>query len=393
MAKITQDVIESYLACQYKAFLKLTDQVASSEILKSLLDSDSSPACAPVDVNQQHVKIRAAHSSELTSCSLSKGTTQIYGGLVETDLISLHIEGLQRVAGSSGIGNFHYLPCVTENRAKANDTQRVLLSVTAYVLSSLQGRAPDNGIIWRDGGKYTLVQLASYIKRGEHVLNTLKEMQRGGYTPMLTLNKHCQVCEYQSRCYAQAIEEDNLSLLRGISEAEVGRLRKKGVFTINQLSYTFRPRRVKKRAKNPVHPHYFALQARALREKKVFVHGSPKLNMESVCIYMDFEGTPSNQSYYLIGLLVTHPSGIDQRSFWADGDDGEVRIFLEMLDYIKTYKYYTIFHYGVYEARALKRVQKRLPLDYGDQIKDVLNHMVNVLSVVGPHVYFPVFSN
>ena len=50
---------------------------------------------------------------------------------------------------------------------------------------------------------------------------------------------------------------------------------------------------------------------------------------------MDFEGIPANRSYYLIGLLVTHPDGICQKSFWADRDDGEALIFTEMLDYLR----------------------------------------------------------
>lgn len=205
---------------------------------------------------------------------------------------------------------------------------------------------------------------------------------------MLILNKHCQICEFQNRCHAQAVQEDNLSLLQGISEAEIVRLRKRGIFTINQLSYTFRPRHIKKRAKNPAHPHYFALQALALREKHVFVHGSPNLNAKEVRVYMDFEGIPANRSYYLIGLLISHAGAIHQRSFWADGDDGEAQIFMEMLDYIKPYRDYSVLHYGAYEVRALRRMQRRLPADYACQIEDVLKHAVNVLSVIGPHIYF-----
>jgi predicted RecB family nuclease len=211
---------------------------------------------------------RAVDSINLTQSSLSKGDPLILDGVFETDLISLHVDGLQRVVGSSGIGNFHYLPCVKPSGAYAGDTQKVLLDVVAFILSRFQRRAPDKSIIWRSEEKSSAVQLSPDLKRGERILNALTEMQRGEHTPMLNLNRHCAVCEYQSRCHTQAVGEDNLSLLRGISEAEMGRLRKKGIFTINQLSYTFRPRRIKKRAKNPAHPHYFALQAQAIREKK-----------------------------------------------------------------------------------------------------------------------------
>ena len=123
------------------------------------------------------------------------------------------------------------------------------------------------------------------------------------------------------------------------------------------------------------------------------MHESPKLNTRDVCVYMDLEGIPTNRSYYLIGLLVTHPGGIRQKSFWADRDDGESQIFMEMLDYMKHYKDYSVLHYGAYEVRALRRMQPRLPAAYSAQIGEILKRMVNVLSVVGSHIYFPVFSN
>ena len=212
------------------------------------------------------------------------------------------------------------LPCVTQEGDQAHDPQRVLLDVAGVVLSRLQGRLPAGGIIWRGDKKVSTVPAFPRSQKRRTHPQCLKELQRAEQPPMLNLNRHCQVCVYQRRCHTQAIGEDNLSLLRGISEAEMGRLRKKGIFTINQLSYTFRPRRIKKRAKNSAHPHYFALQARALREKTVFVHGSPKLDTKGGRIYMDLEGIPTNRSHYLIGLLVTHTDGIHQKSFWADED-------------------------------------------------------------------------
>ena len=99
-----------------------------------------------------------------------------------------------------------------------------------FALARLQGRFPDKGIVWRVGEKSLAVQLTADAKRGERILNALTGMQRAKHAPTLNLNRHCQVCEFQTRCHLQAIEEDNLSLLRGISEAEMERLRKKGNF-------------------------------------------------------------------------------------------------------------------------------------------------------------------
>jgi len=48
----------------------------------------------------------------------------------------------------------------------------------------------------------------------------------------------------------KAIEKDDLSLLGGMSENERKKLRSKGIFTVTQLSYTFRPRRRPKRMRD-----------------------------------------------------------------------------------------------------------------------------------------------
>jgi len=394
MKRITRDVLESYAACKHKAFLKLAGHEAVTPNNPSvLLGGNSQLSLPPAGGDPQHVKHQATKPVELTSSYLGKGEALILDGVFQTDLISLHIEGLQRVAGSSDLGDFHYLPFVFQSGAESCKIQGVLLEVYGFILSSLQGRVPDKGIIWKGAGNFSTVQLSPGLKKGERILNALSENCQAQQPPLLFLNRHCEICEFQSRCHAQAIEEDNLSLLRGISEAEILRLRKSGIFTINQLSYTFRPKRIRKRAKNPARPHYFALQARALREKSVFVHGSPNLNAKEIRIHMDFEGTPNSGSYYLIGLLITHAGDIHQRSFWADGDDGEAQIFMQMLDYIKPYRDYSVLHYGAYEARALRHMKRRLPADYAHQIEDVLKRSINVLSIVGPHIYFPVFSN
>ena len=50
------------------------------------------------------------------------------------------------------------------------------------------------------------------------------------------LNKHCPFCEFHQRCHAEAIAQDDLSLLRGLSAKEITRYHKHGIFTVTQLS-------------------------------------------------------------------------------------------------------------------------------------------------------------
>ena len=59
--------------------------------------------------------------------------------------------------------------------------------------------------------------------------------------PSFRLNVHCKICEFQESCIAAAKEKDMLSLLKGLSGKEIDALNKRGIFTVTQYSYTFRP--------------------------------------------------------------------------------------------------------------------------------------------------------
>jgi len=81
------------------------------------------------------------------------------------------------------------------------------------------------------------------------------------------LNDHCSVCEYRQGCHQQAVQEDNLSLLRGMKEKEVKAYARKGILTVSQLAHTFRPRRSGKKTKHKDR-HNYPLQALAIRTKR-----------------------------------------------------------------------------------------------------------------------------
>lgn len=106
----------------------------------------------------------------------------------------------------------------------------------------------------------------------------------GEEIPKLILNNHCQICEFQSYCYEQAHQEDNLSLIRGISEKEIKSFNRKGILTVTQLAHTFRPRRKRKNRTKESQRRYHSLQALAIRDEKIYVLGAIQVPDSSVCI-------------------------------------------------------------------------------------------------------------
>ena len=91
------------------------------------------------------------------------------------------------------------------------------------------------------------IEFKSGSKAIRRIFEEVKALTSAGPSPRLILNDHCQICEFRQRCHSLALKEDNLSLLRGIGDKEVKAYARKGIFTITQLSHTFRPRRKGKR--------------------------------------------------------------------------------------------------------------------------------------------------
>ena len=213
--------------------------------------------------------------------------------------------------------------------------------------------------------------------------------------PDLALNRHCPECEFQNRCREKAIEKDDLSLLGGLSVKEREKLRNKGIFSVIQLSYTFRPRRRPKRLRHKAEKYHHALKALAIREKKIHLVGTPELKIEGgTAVYLDMEGLPSQDFYYLIGARVRNAEAARMHSFWAEtvAEEGEIwRKFLHLLVSIERP---VLIHYGSYESTFLKRMHERYGgAPEGSAAANAIQSPINLLSAIYARVYFPTYSN
>ena len=261
------------------------------------------------------------------------------------------------------------------------------------VLARVQGLRPAVGLVARGpDGRLGKVRLdAKLYRQAEQVLDEVKRLQAGGEPPRLTLNKHCHLCEFRQRCRTQAEKADDISLLGGVGEKELKRYNRKGIFTLTQLSCTFRPRKRGKRVKRTSYPRYAALQALAIREKKVHVYGTPDIPRKPVQVFFDAEGVEDGRFVYLLGVLVVEGDSHKMHSFWADGPDQEVEAFDAFLDLLEGREDFALFHYGSYERNLLKRMRKVVKRK--ELVDRILANAVNVLSAIHASVYFPTFSN
>ena len=236
------------------------------------------------------------------------------------------------------------------------------------------------------------VILSPLIAKTEQILRNIEALG-GQKEPPLFLCPHCEVCEFRAPCHAKAVEADNLSLLQGMRRGHIEAQNKRGIFTVHQFSYTFRPRRPPKRAKHPAKPRHFALQAQALRENRVFIHGTPDLPRTEPSVYFDIEGVPGGGFHYLIGMLIVSGDTERYQCFWADDRSQQLDMFTQFAQAVAALPGVSLFHYGSYDAKAIRALRCGMGSIQRSVIDQVLGACCNVLSVIHPHCYFPLCSN
>jgi predicted RecB family nuclease len=280
-----------------------------------------------------------------------------------------------------------------ENQLTKNDA--LSLAFDALVLSKTVGREVSLGkIVHGDGFATRKVKLPSLKNQVQKRIKGITALLAADSPPDLLLNRHCGQCEFYSRCRQRATEKDELSLLSGMSEKDRKELHAKGIFTVTQLSYSFRPRRRRRGSRNKPEKFHHSLRALAIRQNKIHATDLPDLTLDGTPVYLDVEGLPDRNFYYLIGVRIGTGSDAVQYSFWADDEEGEKRIWTEFLDVLSAIPDPRIIHYGSYETVFLKRMRARHggPRE-GSPAATAVERAANLVTFVFARIYFPTFSN
>jgi hypothetical protein len=251
------------------------------------------------------------------------------------------------------------------------------------------------------------VRIGDHVTRARQVIDAIGATCRDRKPPPLVLNRHCAVCDFQSRCRGLAIERDDLSLLTAMTGKERAKCNAKGLFTITQLSYGYRPRRRKRTKPDaerstkstkrtaPVARNDHKLKALAVKKSQIHVVGAPSLKFEGVPTFLDVEGMPDRDFYYLVGLRFECDGEQVERSFWADRLDGERVMWENCLRTLKAIGNAQIVSYGAYETRFLRKMRERYVLapDDVEFVRRLIETSVNLLGSIYGKIYFPTFSN
>ena len=393
---ITEEIFQAFLKCETKAHLKFTDaDVAHPEIIdwrQGLIESYN---------RECYVNLRSGlRDDEYLVGALSpqdyKNNTLrlLIDCVIQGQGLKSRIHALERLSSSENIKRNPFIPIRFVPREKITQHDKLLLAFDALILSIAVGKAPPFGrIIYGHKQTAVKIRLDALMKTVRSVVD--KILARQASPPPLVLNRHCTECEFRARCRKIAVERDELSLLSGMSEKERMRQHSKGIFSITQFSYTFRARRKPKRFASKQDKYSHSLRALAIRESKIHITGKPELIVKGTPVYLDVEGIPDRDSYYLIGLRVKSGDSYAQHSFWANDPSEEKEIWVRFLQALTEIESPQLIHYGSYETLFLKHMKERHSGDVDDPefLDKLIAESVNILSVIYAQIYFPTYSN
>ena len=386
---ITSEIVVAYSQCPQKAFLLLcTEEKGTLHEYEQILQQQK------LTTQNQFLTTLSQTNLDIqfyTPAALISACDAFVNANLMTEGHEAVCSMLTKVVQPSSLGEYSYEPAIVVGTHSITKEQKLELLFAGYVLEKIQGKVPEHGkIIDVDG-------ISHHVKLGESaniLLPLLRPLQAwitvsSPEPPPLLLNKHCPSCQYRDLCQAKALKEDNLSLLTAIKPKDVRYYEKKGIFTVKQLSYMYKPRRPSKRAKNLRATHKPELQALAIRTGKIYLQQIPTISQQNVELFFDIEGIPDRQLYYLIGLLICENNSCSYHAFWADTAEDERHTWSTFLDTVRQYPNAPLYHYGSFDQKAIITLSKR----HGTEIAGLDRRLININPSLYGKVYFPVRSN
>ena len=261
---ITPDVIVAYRQCPRKAFLLLcTDEEDSPHAYASMLARKQAENRASLI---GRLKQRYPDAKPYAGQLPRTGQEVLTEVMLRVQDLEAPCDALMPVTRAASRQAHRYEPTIVVGTRTISQEQQLELLFVGYVLGRLQRALPPMGTIVGLGERAHRVPLAKRYAQIAPIVEVLRGWKRAPSPdpPPVILNKHCPECQFRAGCLTQAERDDDLSLLDRMTPKTRRRYHNRGIFTVKQLSYVYKPRRRGKRApKAPVQHQPLVLPLRA----------------------------------------------------------------------------------------------------------------------------------
>jgi predicted RecB family nuclease len=315
---------------------------------------------------------------------------------------------LLKVDRPSGLGAWSYEVVDTKLARETKGGTILQLCLYSWLLAEAQGVEPEFMHVispWREfvPESWRVADFAAYYRRVRNGLDAFVEVGVAEQT-YPEPNEHCDVCRWRQVCDTRRREDDHLSLVAGISELQRVELVEHEVPTMSSLAamplpLSWKPQRGSTSSYEKVREQArVQVESQSTGELKFELlpveAGFGLTNLpapDNSDVFLDFEGDPFVGEHGLEYLLGYHFRGDDGEwtycGEWAIDREQERNVFERFIDFViarrNEHPGLHVYHYGAYEAGALKRLSGRYATRE-EELDEILRGklLVDLLNVV-----------
>lgn len=348
-----------------------TLQVAPSDFLKRLWKVGRTYESKVIDFfkyEKPKYKIGDYEKGHKATLELMKASVEtIYQGVLKNDELTGIPDFLIKAKGNSLFGDHYYYSVDIKGASISRERYLFQLASYSYLLGEIQGFTPlYGGLLLLDLDlqiKYfpgLMKQVVFAISESKNILSNPENM------PDLYIDSNCQMCQWYNFCLPEANSKEHLSLVPGITKKIKEKLEKIPIQNYSELANLTLDDISQNEELTAEKKENIILQARALKEKKIYLKSIPKLPENNDEIFIDFEsdmvfdekGTELVRVDYLIGLL-KHEHGKDNYSYLLL--ENEDQLLNDFIFFLNNHIDHNFYHYGHYEQSIFDNKWEKLP--------------------------------
>lgn len=382
--QITNEILHSFIHCTYKAYRKSKSENGKLTDFEKLTFElkDSQKKLFTEKLSSEKKLIENQNTRD-------NFTFTTLGVILDSKFSN--INALLILDDIEILGKNKIIPILLIPFEKVSKADKLFLALqAAYLQNEFHFHIEHCKIVYGKSLKQTGFKLTTFSKTIKKYFIELNKILVHPNHPIFYRNNHCQICEYQIECLTKLKERDDLSLLTALKPKEILQKNNRGIFSVKQLSYSYRPK------KNPYRKRKFLpeLKALAIRENKTFIQESPTLTQYRTEVFIDFEGISDRNSIYLIGVFLKTNNVEIEYSFWADdSEEEEESIFIKLIELLLPLDDFIVYYYGSFELQALQRIEKKVSDEQKLRLNKIIENSFNLLNIFNHNVYPPTYSN
>ncbi|MDX2055227.1 MAG: TM0106 family RecB-like putative nuclease [Polyangiaceae bacterium] len=330
-------------------------------------------------VEELNSKISQEDGAARTLDAMKRGADVIYQGVLHGNGWFGRADFLVRVETPSLLGQHSYEVFDTKLSREAKGRALIQLCLYSQLLEAAQGVLPEFMHIVLGDGTEQRFATRSYLAYFRRVASDVKgAVSSAALATYPSPIEHCDICHWAESCEKQLRDDDDLSLVAGLTSRHREQLRQAGIATLTALGSLPRTKAVANIA--PLSLDRIREQARiqgaGRAEGRVIYELLDETDANRGLLilpepspgdlFVDIEGDPlvlEGGIEYLIGVIEAGPERGRFTAFWGTDRAKEKRAFEDFMQFVRERRAQDpnlhLYHYAPYEPTAFRRLAAR----------------------------------